>query len=154
MNNDKTPDDRATPRTEATFSALVDAFVGYNQKQLYFSDLANACYAAKCDFQDVERELTDAKARADNALIAVDSWVAECQELKAERDQLLRRVEELKADKERLDKIDYPSFSEGGDSGYGYWSWEVTKETGQPRWWRPKRSDPHPSIRDAIDAAS
>lgn len=187
MNNDKTPNDRATPRTEATFNALVDAFVSYDKKQLYFSDLANACYVAKCDFQDVERELTEAKAARDDALIAVDSWVAECKELRVEaerlkarnqrllsackgslkdqrhlndvaeavvteRDQLRAQLAELEKDKARLDKIDYPSFIDGGDQGYGYWSWEVTQGSGQPRYWEPKASDPRPRIRDAIDA--
>jgi len=95
MNNDKTPNDRATPRTEATFNALVDAFVSYDKKQLYFSDLANACYVAKCDFQDVERELTEAKAARDDALIAVDSWVAECKELRVEAERLKARNQRL-----------------------------------------------------------
>lgn len=69
-------------------------------------------------------------------------------------DIIMERITALEKDKARLDKIDYPSFIDGGDQGYGYWSWEVTQKTGQPRYWEPKMSDPRPSIRDAIDEAS
>jgi len=66
--------------------------------------------------------------------------------------QLRAHAAELEKDKARLDKIDYPSFIDGGDQGYGYWSWEVTQKTGQPRYWEPKDLDPRPGIRAAIDA--
>jgi hypothetical protein len=72
-----------------------------------------------------------------------------------ELDELRAEVLSLRADKERLDWLDNPSFVDGGDSGRGYWSWEATQGVGndKPRYWTPSIHDSPPSLRSAIDAS-
>lgn len=66
--------------------------------------------------------------------------------------ELEKEVEELMADKARLDHLQTQWYwYDGGDSGYGYWSTEVVGPDSTPRYHSPKPTDERPDIRYAID---
>lgn len=59
---------------------------------------------------ELEADNAQLRAARDDALIAVDSWVAECKELKTERDQLRVRIAKLEAENKNreLGRMQYP----------------------------------------------
>lgn len=57
-------------------------------------------------------------------------------------------------DTELLNWLDKASWIDGGDSGHGYWSWEITAQPdNQRKHWAPPLGFVAPSIRSAIRAA-
>jgi len=67
-------------------------------------------------------------------------------------DIIMERITTLEKDKARLDWLDkQASFYDGGDSGYGSWSWEVG--CNPKPFIRYQLTQPEYDVRAAIDAA-
>ncbi len=54
------PTETATPETDAIFDTMLDVLRRYDERKVYFSDVANAIYSGKCDARSLETRLTTA----------------------------------------------------------------------------------------------
>lgn len=69
-----------------------------------------------------------------------------------ERRKWKEKEKKLQEDKARIDHLQTQWFwYDGGDSGHGYWSSEITGNVEMPRYWRPGPHDSPPDIRESID---
>lgn len=87
------PQDALTPRSDLIWRCLLEILSEYDKKKVYFSDVANACYAAKCDTQTMERELTAQTARLAALEAERDAAVADRNIARHKADYLERRLE-------------------------------------------------------------
>lgn len=70
-----------TPRSNQIFDDLLETLAAHEKKEIYFSDVANALYLAKCEANEIEREL--ATERATYAEFRKHAW-DEQEKLRAE----------------------------------------------------------------------
>ena len=157
MNTTPTNPDEAATRLRDTMASPMNVYACWrSDTEAVLADRErlkdeNKVFADKCrgELVELRAELAAIAAvlgpRAHDTLGAAKEAMEDIRELRAE-------LAAAKADTERLDWLDkQPSFIDGGDSGWGWYSWEITHTPTPSKKYYPTPLDT--TLRAAIDAA-